>query len=249
MFVKYIARGQKGQTMNSNQKQKKLSMRLSVALAILIVATLCVTIAALTAARRSRPNNEQTTAPTGVSTVNAPSSTAPTGTTATEKTPDDKQSSSNTPASNVIVWSSPVEGGIVKEYSVDVPVYSLTMEDWRIHTGIDIGADAGADVLAAADGVITDVRYDPMMGQTVVIDHGSGYTTIYQNMQTTVPDGIAVGAAVRGGQKIGSVGDTALIEISDSPHLHFAVTANGKYVSPLSYINVSASAGSVWYED
>ena len=178
MFVKYIARGQKGQTMNSNQKQKKLSMRLSVALAILIVATLCVTIAALTAARRSRPNNEQTTAPTGVSTVNTPSSTSPTGTTATEKTPDDKQSSSNTPASNVIVWSSPVEGGIVKEYSVDVPVYSLTMEDWRIHTGIDIGADAGADVLASADGVITDVRYDPMMGQTVVIDHGSGYTTI-----------------------------------------------------------------------
>lgn len=249
MFVKYIAQGQKGQTMNSNQKQKKLSMRLSVALAILIVATLCVTIAALTAARRSRPNNEQTTSPTGETAATTPSSQVPAGTAGTEKTPDDKQSSSNTPASNVIVWSSPVEGGIVKEYSVDVPVYSLTMEDYRVHTGIDIGADAGADVLAAADGVITDVRYDPMMGQTVVIDHGSGYTTVYQNMQTTVPDGIAVGVAVKGGQKIGAVGDTALVEISDSPHLHFAVTANGKYVSPLSYINVSASAGSVWYED
>ena len=249
MFVKYIAKRQKGQTMNSKQKQRKLSIRLSVVLAILIVATLCVTIAALTAARRSRPNNEQTTVPTAENTVSTPQSQAPSGTSGTEKTPDKPSTSGNTPASNVIVWSVPVEGGIVKEYSVDVPVYSLTMEDWRVHTGIDIGADAGADVLAAADGVITDVRYDPMMGQTVVIDHGSGYTTIYQNMQTAVPDGIAVGAAVKGGQKIGSVGDTALIEISDSPHLHFAVTANGKYVSPLSYINVSASAGSIKYED
>ena len=251
MFVKYIARGQKGQTMNSKQKQRKLSRNITVALAVLIVATLCVTIAALTAARRSRAETEHTTEPTAVGTEATQSTPAPTGTKNSETTPDDKQpsSGSNTPASNVIVWSVPVDGGVVKNYSVDVPVYSLTMEDYRVHTGVDIGADAGTDVLAAADGVITEIRYDPMMGQTVVIDHGSNYATIYQNMQTAVPEGIEVGVAVKGGQKIGTVGDTALIEISESPHLHFAVTAGGKYVNPLSYINVSASAGSVWYED
>ena len=237
--------------MNSKQKQRKLSRNITVALAVLIVATLCVTIAALTAARRSRSETNPTTAPTTAATVGTQQTSAPTGTKNSETTPDDKQlsSSKNTPASNVIVWTTPVDGGVVKEYSVDVPVYSLTMEDYRVHTGVDIGADAGTDVLAAADGVITEVRYDPMMGQTVVIDHGSGYTTVYQNLQTAVPEGIEAGVAVKGGQKIGTVGDTALIEISESPHLHFSVTANGKYVSPLSYINVSASAGTVWYED
>lgn len=250
MFVKYIAARQKGQTMNSKQKQRKLSRNISIALAVLIVATLCVTIAALTAARRSRSNTEATSSSTSDTVATTPATEqTQSATEATQATGVTPTSGSNTPASNVIVWNVPVEGGIVKEYSADVPVFSLTMEDYRVHTGIDIGADAGADVLAAADGVITEVRYDPMMGQTVVIDHGNNYASIYQNMQTTVPDGIAVGAAVKGGQKIGTVGDTALIEISESPHLHFAVTVDGKYVSPLSYINVSASAGTVWYED
>ena len=250
MFVKYIAARQKGQTMNSKQKQRKLSRNITALLAILIVATLCVTIAALTAARRSRTGTDKADASSTAGTV-ATEPTAGSTPASTESTEVGTQptSGNNTPASKVIVWSAPVAGGVVKEYSADVPVFSLTMEDYRVHTGIDIGADAGADVLAAADGVITDVRYDPMMGQTVVIDHGSGYVSIYQNMQTSVPDGIAVGAAVTGGQKIGTVGDTALIEISESPHLHFSMTANGKYVSPLSYISVSATAGTVWYED
>lgn len=250
MFVKYIAARQKGQTMNSKQKQRKLSRNISVILAILIVATLCVTIAALTAARRSHSGTDKTDASSTVGTeATEPTAGSTQSTTEATQAVTQPTSGSNTPVAEVIVWSAPVAGGVVKEYSADVPVFSLTMEDYRVHTGIDIGADAGADVLAAADGVITDVRYDPMMGQTVVIDHGSGYVSIYQNMQTAVPDGIAVGAAVTGGQKIGTVGDTALIEISESPHLHFSMTQSGKYVSPLSYISVSATAGTVWYED
>lgn len=235
--------------MNSKQKQKKLSRNISIALAVLIVATLCVTIAALTASRRSRPDSDATSSSN--QTANTPQSSSSSSTTPRQlaTTPSEQSSSGNSPASAVIEWSCPVDGGVVKEYSADIPVFSLTMEDYRIHAGVDIEGNVGADVLAAADGVITEVRYDPMMGQTVVIKHSDTYTTVYQNMQTVIPEGISVGASVKGGQKIGTVGETALIEISESPHLHFSVLADGKYVNPLSYITVSASAGKVWYED
>ena len=240
--------------MNSNQKQKKLNRNISVALAVLIVATLCVTIAALTAAKRSRDNTENVASSTveTIRTEPTSSSTEPTSTqqtteqtTATQPT----QTSGDTPTAKAIEWVCPAVGNVIKEYSADVPVFSLTMEDYRVHTGVDIAGDAGDDVCAAADGVIEDVYYDPMMGQTVVIAHANGYKTVYQNMQKAVPDGVTVGAAVTGGQKIGSIGDTALIEISESPHLHFQMTCDGRSVDPLSYIEISEAASSVRYED
>ena len=239
--------------MNSNQKQKKLNRNISVALAVLIVATLCVTIAALTAAKRSRDNSENVASSTVETIRTEPtSSTEPTSTqqaTGQTAATQPTQTSGATPTANVIEWVCPAAGSVIKEYSADVPVFSLTMEDYRVHAGIDIAGDAGDDVLAAADGTIEDVYYDPMMGQTVVVAHADGYKSVYQNMQKAVPDGVTVGATVKGGQKIGSIGDTALIEISESPHLHFQMTCGGKNVDPLSYIEVSEAASSVRYED
>ena len=239
--------------MNSKQRQKKFSRNISIVLAVLIVATLCVTIAALTASHRKKTEGDHnassdistlTMEPTSRPTepTQSPTEAAPTPTTEPGPKPSD-------PAVSVIEWTSPAAGNIIKEYSADVPVFSLTMEDYRVHTGVDIEGDAGDDVLAAADGVIESVYYDPMMGQTVVIAHSGGYKTIYQNMQTAIPDTVTTGASVKKGDKIGAMGDTALIEISESPHLHFSVIVDGKYSDPLSYITVSASAGSTWYED
>ena len=235
--------------MNSNQKQKKLSRNITVAVAVLIVATLCVTIAAITAAKRSKVDHPSTGTPSG--THSTPEQTVPTQSTThrTEPTPSATSPTTNTPAVNIIEWSAPASGEIIKNYSADIPVFSLTMEDYRIHSGIDISGNAGDDVLAAADGVIENVYYDPMMGQTVVIKHSDSYSTIYQNLQTIIPEGIEAGAQVKGGEKIGTVGDTALIEISDSPHLHFAVKVDGEYANPLSYVSISTSAGKIEYED
>ena len=239
--------------MNSKQKQKKLNRNISVALAVLIVATLCVTIAALTASRRTHDNGDNLSS----STVETITTADNTSTDSTESTSSSNDATSNTqssatddtPTANVIEWVCPTAGNLIKDYSADVPVFSLTMEDYRVHAGIDIAGDAGDDVMAAADGVIEEVRYDPMMGQTVVISHGGNYRSVYQNLQTVIPDGVAVGASVTAGQKIGTIGDTALIEISESPHLHFSMTLDGNYVNPLSYIDVSEAASSVWYED
>ena len=240
--------------MNSKQKQKKLNRNISVALAVLIVATLCVTIAALTASRRVRDNGDNIASSTidTVATADNTSTEHTDATSSSDNTATDAQSptsGSDTPTVKVIEWTCPAAGNLIKEYSADIPVFSLTMEDYRVHAGIDIAGDAGDDVMAAADGVIENVYYDPMMGQTVVISHGDDYKSIYQNLQTVVPDGVAAGAAVTAGQKIGTVGDTALIEISENPHLHFSMTFKGNSVDPLSYIDVSEAASSVWYED
>lgn len=246
MLVNQIAKGRKDKKMNQNQKQRKRSRNISIVVAVLIVAALSVTIAALTAARKTKPepsNTQATQAPT------EPTVT-PTTPPATEPTPSaTQQPTENTPAVKVIEWHLPAAGNLIKDYSADIPVFSLTMEDYRIHTGIDIAGDAGDDVFAAADGEVEDVYYDPMMGQTIVIKHSDSYKTTYQNLQTVIPEGIEKGAKVVGGQKIGAVGDTALIEISENPHLHFCVYVDGKPMNPLSFITVAASASSTWFED
>ena len=140
--------------MNSNQKQKKLSRNITVAVAVLIVATLCVTIAAITAAKRSKVDPPSIDTPSG--THSTPQQTSPTQspTQRPQATPSATPPTTNTPAVNIIEWSAPASGEIVKNYSADVPVFSLTMEDYRIHSGIDISGNAGDDVLAAADGVL-----------------------------------------------------------------------------------------------
>ena len=233
--------------MNQNQKQRKFSRNISIVVAVLIVATLSVTIAALTAARKTKPTPDQTTVTEPATTE--PSEQATSAPVPTAEPTQPTEPTNNTPAVKVIEWHIPTAGNLIKDYSADIPVFSLTMEDYRIHTGIDIAGDAGDDVYAAADGVIEDVYYDPMMGQTVVIKHSDSYTSMYQNLQTVIPDGIEKGAEVKGGQKIGTVGDTALIEISENPHLHFSVLVDGKPMNPLSFVTVAASASKTWFED
>lgn len=245
-----MPQGRKESSMNSKQKQKKLNRNISIVLAVLIVATLCVTIAALTAAKRKdddtqKPHQSSSSQSTPLQS-NSSQSTPPQSSSSSSSS---SGSGSSAPAIKVVEWHSPAVGNVIKEYSSEVPVFSVTMEDYRTHMGIDISGDAGSDVLAAADGVIDDVYYDPMMGQTIIITHENGYTSIYQNLQTQIPDGIEAGAKVKGGEKIGAMGDTALIEISDSPHLHFCVKLDGKYTDPLSFVTVSAPASSIDYED
>ena len=135
-----------------------------------------------------------------------------------------------------------------KDYSSDVPVWSMTMEDYRVHTGIDIQSDLGADVVACAAGTISEVYCDPMMGQTIVVTHDDDCVSIYRNLQTKLPEATVVGKKVASGETIGYVGDTALIEISDSPHLHFEFVCKSDNVNPLTYFSVPAASVATSYE-
>lgn len=131
----------------------------------------------------------------------------------------------------------PVEGGILQVHDLQTLSYSTTMKDYRIHTGIDVEAEAGAAVYACAAGKISKIYADSLMGNTVVIDHGNGVESIYRNLGDTLPEGLKEGSAVKSGQLIGSVGESALIEVGERPHLHFELKDQGKQVNPADYLN------------
>jgi murein DD-endopeptidase MepM/ murein hydrolase activator NlpD len=127
----------------------------------------------------------------------------------------------------------PVEGEVIKNYSMDALVYSDTMKDYRVHSGIDIASTVGAEVIAFTDGVVSAVTEDYFNGTTVVITHEQGVVSYYMNLDPTVAEGIEVGAEVLAGQPVGYVGTTARAEALDPAHLHFELRVNGSHIDPL----------------
>ena len=129
----------------------------------------------------------------------------------------------------------PLEGEIVESHSLTVPVVSETLGEWRVHTGIDISAEEGAEVFCSADGEISRIYHDPMHGMTVEVSHEGDIVTIYANLDEMVANGLTVGQKIKKGDKIGYVGDTSLVELGKEPHLHFVIRLRGVAVNPLDY--------------
>jgi len=134
-----------------------------------------------------------------------------------------------------VTFISPVSGTVMKGHSTTTPVYSETLEEWRIHTGLDISTAEGAEVFAAAAGEVTKVYSHPLLGNTVEITHANGAKTIYSNL--TAENAVSVGAKVESGEKIGVVGYSAISEVADEVHLHFEMLVDEASVNPLDYIS------------
>ena len=130
--------------------------------------------------------------------------------------------------------ASPLEGELVAAYAMDALSYNQTTRDWRTHNGIDLAAEAGSSVHAAADGTVYTVYEDETMGHTVVIRHADGYVTCYASLAQDVA--VAPGDKVTLGQKIGAVGSSALLESALGHHVHFSVTRNDEPVDPQEFL-------------
>ncbi|MBO7150163.1 MAG: M23 family metallopeptidase, partial [Clostridia bacterium] len=109
--------------------------------------------------------------------------------------------------------------------------------------------EAGAPVYAAADGVIESVYDDPLLGKCVRISHSGQAVTVYCTLQSELAEGIVSGAAVESGQALGAVGETALSEVAEEPHLHFEMEVNGVSVDPLDYISKESQEVSFTFDD
>ncbi len=223
--------------MEKKQGERFQSLKANKILYLSVIGVLCLSaiIIGITAAL-SRPNT--TEVPTGDGILTAPTTERP-----TEAPTDSLESSAKT-------LEAPLSGSVCKVHDLSTPVYSITMADWRVHTGIDVMAALGTDVTAAADGTIKEVYKDPLMGTCVSISHGGDLTTVYKNLGETLPAGVVAGATIKKGETVGVIGETALIEIAEEPHLHFEVHVGANAVDPLEYISEeSQSAAFVFDED
>lgn len=212
--------------MNQSFRISDKAIRLSLIVGSILLAMTVLILAVAVGAARQREEAATTTPNTGtrpVITTTAPSTDADT-------TP------SPVPEKQPLKLTRPVQGYLMSVHDTEALSYSLTMQDYRTHVGIDIEAEAGAPVVAAAAGTVCRAYEDALMGYTLEIDHGDGYVSVYRNLDETLPDGIEVGASVRAGQLIAAVGSSALIEQAELPHLHFELMKDESPINPMNYL-------------
>ena len=129
---------------------------------------------------------------------------------------------------------SEVGATVSNEFSMDTLIYSVTLDQYMTHSGVDIETSADAQVLAISDGIVTAVYHDDRYGNTVEINHGDQYTAVYANLSDASMT--EVGDEVTAGQIIGGVGSTGLFESLEPAHLHLELQYQGNLVDPMEYI-------------
>ena len=130
----------------------------------------------------------------------------------------------------VFIWPVPSSHYITSYAGYRIhPVYKV----WKYHSGMDIAAAAGADILCMGDGKVILSQAQPWYGgygQCIMVDHGGGVVSLYAHCSKLL---VSVGQTVKRGQVIAKVGTTGT---STGNHLHVEVRENGTIVDPLTYI-------------
>lgn len=124
---------------------------------------------------------------------------------------------------------------ITNPYSMNKLIYSVTLDQYMTHCGIDIEAPEDSQVLAIAQGTVTSIYEDDRYGTSIEITHSGNLVSVYSNLSTS--EMVEVGDTVTQGQIIGGVGSTGLFESLEPSHLHFELIKDGAYVNPADYVN------------
>ena len=147
---------------------------------------------------------------------------------------DETEPTETTVAPKRFSLKKPVAGEVLAEVAVDHLAYNETTRDWRTHEGMDLAAQLGEAVCAAADGTVYTIYEDEQLGMTVVVHHAEGYSTHYSNLSEDIP--VSVGDSLRAGDTLGTVGQTACIENGAEAHVHFALYRNNDPVDPRDFL-------------
>lgn len=134
--------------------------------------------------------------------------------------------------SKVFTW--PVQGTVLRDFSVETLSLDPTLGDWRTHGGLDIAAAQGVKVLSISAGTVEQVYTDGLMGTTVVVDHGGGLQSWYCNLADEVL--VEAGDTVDIGSELGTVGSSAIAEVGVDSHVHLETLLNGQPVDPREYL-------------
>jgi murein DD-endopeptidase MepM/ murein hydrolase activator NlpD len=118
----------------------------------------------------------------------------------------------------------PVSGPIISSFG---PRYHPILHYTRLHAGVDFAAGHGSPIYSAGDGVVVFAGQMRGYGNVLIVDHGSGVSTLYAHCSALL---VGDGVNVAKGQNIARVGATGL---ATGPHLHFEVRKNGSPVNPV----------------
>ncbi|MBQ7050828.1 MAG: M23 family metallopeptidase [Firmicutes bacterium] len=136
------------------------------------------------------------------------------------------------PNEDLMVW--PVSGVVLMDYSADALIYDETLDLYRTNESISIGAAEAEEVLAAADGIVTDIGKSDALGNYVVLDNGSGYETTYGQLSEDLA--VDVGEYVAQGEVLGCIDAPSWYSSALGTHLNFTVRVNGETINPLEFL-------------
>ena len=125
----------------------------------------------------------------------------------------------------------PTDGEVSSEFGYRRSPFSVRGS--QLHSGIDISTEIRSSVIATADGRVVSTGYKSNYGQTVIIDHGDGFETLYGHLSKIT---VQPGDKVCRGEEIGLVGMTGR---STGPHVHYEIRVDGVARNPRSFIELA----------
>ena len=227
------------QSFGEKMKDEKLRRSYILTAVALCIALLIITVTAVIANRSKDPTPlpDNETEKSTIKQTESEKNTESEKSTETEKTTQKPSGGSSSVSSGIPSFTLPVSGTLTNKHDPELQIFSPTMNDYRVHLGIDIQTEKNAPVYAAADGTVSKIWVDTLMGYCIAIKHSGNCVTVYKNLAATLPEGIAEGTSVRSGQLIATVGNSAMVEVADEDHLHFEMTVSDLAVDPLKYFD------------
>lgn len=147
-----------------------------------------------------------------------------------EKEPVEEAQETFSPYDNSQNMSWPVTGDVVMDFSMDMSIYDSTLDLYRTNDALCIQADVGSEVIAAADGMIESISKTDEEGTMIVIDHGDGWKTTYEQLAEEVK--VTHGQVVQKGEIIGQVAEPTMFALDLGSHIGFRVMKDNGPCNP-----------------
>lgn len=138
---------------------------------------------------------------------------------------------------NNVLYIAPMENAtLVKDFSNKELQYNDTLKQWEIHKALDISSDTSNNVLAIANGTVTNVYTNYLEGGVIEISHDNGIKSVYKSLEDI---SVKNGDYVKIGDVIASVSSSMARELNTGNHLHFEMFENNLAINPNNYIDFS----------
>ena len=124
----------------------------------------------------------------------------------------------------------PVKGDVIMKYSLSNTTYFKTLAQYKCNPAIEIAAENGTKVSAAADGKVTKISHEEETGNTVMMDLGNGYSVVYGQLKDVK---VKEGQSVKEGEVIGKIAEPTKYFSEEGSNLYLQVMQNDKTVDPL----------------